>query len=605
MIPKEFRKLRGLFSRSEKFKIIVLFVMMVLAALLEVAGIGMVPAFVSIVANPQRAFEHEVFGPLLQRLGIDSSRDLLVFGAIALIGIFLVKNAYIVFYRFIEARFIFSRRYTFSHRLMRAYMQAPYTFYLQRNTSELIRNITAEVNLLINQVLNPTMKIGKEGVMSLGIVIFLVAMEPLITLFVLIVMGGMAGGFLFFTQRRLKRYGVEEQRCRKEMIKQANQGFGGIKDARVLNREEEFIEAFRKEAFRSSRLLYIKKFISEVPRPVIETMAVIAIMAIALIMHLQGRPVADIIPVIALFGVALVRLMPSMQIMTHMLTNLRYNIVSVNPIYDDLTTLKDFGKQLRDDRGKEKRVELTESISIKDLHYHYPESREQALNGVSLEIPRGKAVAFVGASGAGKTTIVDVLLGLLEPQKGEIRVDGKNIFESISAWQRNIGYIPQFIYLSDDTLRRNIAFGLPDKDIDEERIQRAVELARLGDLVSRLPDGLDAVIGERGTRLSGGQRQRIGIARALYHDPQVLVMDEATSALDNITEQQIIRAIDALKGDRTIIMIAHRLTTVMNCDTLYLMDNGRIEDSGTYAELLERNPGFREMAGDQNYNNRT
>ena len=597
MIPPEFHKLRQLFSRSEKFKIIALFLMMLLAALLEVAGIGMVPAFVSIVADPQRAFEHEYFGPLLERIGIESARDLLIYGAIALVGIFMIKNAYIVFYRFIEARFIFSRRYTFSHRLMRAYMQAPYTFYLQRNTSELLRNITGEVNLLINHVLNPIMKIGKEGVMTLGIVVFLVAMEPLITLFVLLVMGGMAGGFLYVTQRKLKRYGVEEQQCRKEMIKQANQGFGGIKDARVLNREAEFIEGFRKEAFRSSRLLFIKKFISEVPRPVIETMAVFAIMAIALIMHLQGRPVVDIIPVIALFGVAIVRLMPAIQIMAEKLANLRYNIVSVNPIYDDLTILKDFGKQLRDDRGQGKRIELTESIAIKDLHYHYPESEEQALNGVSLDIPRGRAVAFVGPSGAGKTTIVDVLLGLLEPKKGGIQVDGKNIFDSISAWQLNIGYIPQFIYLSDDSLRRNIAFGLPDKDIEEDRIQRAVELAQLNDLVNRLPGGLDAVIGERGTRLSGGQRQRIGIARALYHDPQVLVMDEATSALDNITEQHIIRAIDALKGDRTIIMIAHRLTTVMNCDTLYLMNHGKIEDSGTYAELLERNPGFREMAG--------
>ncbi len=268
----------------------------------------------------------------------------------------------------------------------------------------------------------------------------------------------------------------------------------------------------------------------------------------------------------------------------------------MNPLYDDLSALKAYQQEFRSDRKKKAKTVLTEKIAIRDLHYHYPNSEEQALNGVSLDIARGSAVAFVGPSGAGKTTIVDVLLGLLEPQKGEILVDGKNIFDSISAWQRNIGYIPQFIYLADDTMRRNIAFALPDDQVDEQKVQRAVEQAQLTELVERLPDGLDTVIGERGARLSGGQRQRIGIARALYHDPQVLVMDEATSALDNITEQQIIQAIDTLKGERTIVMIAHRLTTVMNCDVLYMMENGRITDQGTYAELLARNAGFREMA---------
>ncbi len=595
-LPKEFGKLRRLFNRKEKIKIIVLFGMMMIAAVLEVIGIGMIPAFVSIVANPQRVLEHDTWGAIIARFNIEDSRDLLIYGASALIIIFVIKNIYIIAYRYFEARFIYNRRYLFSHRLMSAYMQAPYTFYLQRNTAELLRNTTGEVNLLINNVLSPLMNIAKESVMSLAVIIFLFAVEPLITLFVLVVMGGIAGFFLFFTQRKVKRFGIEAQRYRRDMLKSAQQGFGGIKDARVLNREPYLVDVFRKMAFRSSRLQMMKKIISEIPRPMVETIAVIGIMAIAMVMNLQGRPIADIVPVIALFGVAVVRLMPSIQMATQQLTNLRYNIAAVNPIYDDLITLKDYQKDFIIDRKKNDKTTLNQQIEIADLHYHYPESEEQALNGVSLVIPKGKAIAFVGPSGAGKTTIVDVLLGLLEPQKGIILVDGKNIFDSISAWQRNIGYIPQFIYLSDDTLRRNIAFGLPDDQIEEDRIQKAVELSQLSELVGRLPKGLDTIIGERGTRLSGGQRQRIGIARALYHDPQVLVMDEATSALDNITEQHIINAIEALKGERTIIMIAHRLTTVMNCDTLYMMDQGGIVDTGTYAELLANNPAFREMA---------
>jgi len=570
--------------------------MMMIAAALEVIGIGMIPAFVSIVATPDRVLEHDTWGPFIQGLGIEGSRDLLIYGAITLIVVFLIKNLYVVAYRYVEARFIYNRRYMFSHRLMTAYMQAPYPFYLERNSNELLRNTTGEVNIMINQVLSPLLRISKEVIMGLGVITFLFVLEPLITLFVIMVMGGVAGLFLFITQKKVKQYGIEAQHYRRDMMKAARQGFSGIKDARVLNRERHLIEVFRRMARRSSTLQMMKKVISDIPRPLIETIAVTGIMAIALIMHLQGRPVVDIVPIIALFGVATVRLMPAIEQSTRQLTELRYNLAAVNPLYDDLTALKAYQQEFRTDRKKNEKTVLAEKIAIRDLHYHYPNSEEQALNGVSLDIPRGSAVAFVGPSGAGKTTIVDVLLGLLEPQKGEILVDDRNIFDSISAWQRNIGYIPQFIYLADDTMRRNIAFALPDDQIDDQKIQRAVEQAQLSELVERLPEGVDTMIGERGARLSGGQRQRIGIARALYHDPQVLVMDEATSALDNITEQHIISAIDALKGQRTIVMIAHRLTTVMNCDTLYMMENGRITDQGTYTGLLARNAGFREMA---------
>lgn len=564
--------------------------------MLEVVGIGMVPAFVAIVANPSRVLEHERLTGFFSSLNIHSSRDLLIYGGMALIVVFVVKNAYILVFRYFEARFIYNRRYTFSHRLMTAYMQAPYTFYLNRNSSELLRNTTGEVNIMINSVLNPSLKIIKEIIMGVSVVVFLFVVEPVVTLFVLVVMGGMAGLFLLFTQKRMRHYGREAQRYRREMIKAARQGFGGIKDARVLNRENEFIDVFRRMARDSSRLQRNKTFISQIPRPVIETIAVGGIMLIAVVMVLQDRPISSIIPVLAMFGVAIIRLMPAIQQITQTLTDLRFHLPSVNPIYDDLQELKPFIREFRADRKRKEKLTMEGSLTFNDVHYTYPKSEEQALRGVSFDIRKGQAVAFVGPSGAGKTTVVDVLLGLLEPQQGVVAVDGKNIFSSISAWQRNIGYIPQFIYLADDSLRRNIAFGLPDRLIDEEKMQRAVEQSQLKELTDRLPEGLNTVIGERGTRLSGGQRQRVGIARALYHDPQVLVMDEATSALDNVTEQQIIDAIEGLKGERTVVMIAHRLTTVMNCDVLFYMEEGRIVDQGTYGELLQRNVHFREMA---------
>lgn len=595
-IRPEYNKLRKLFNRSEKIKIGLLFGMMLLAAFLELLGIGMIPAFVAIVADPARVLKYKQLSELYQFLNITNARDLLIYGGSALIGVYIIKNGYLLIYHYLEARFVFNRRYTFSHKLMTAYMQAPYTFYLERNSSELLRNTNNEVNIMVNNVLLPILKVSKELIMGVVVVLFLLLAEPTITMIISIVMGGMAGSFLIITRKRMNDLGLKAQEFRKGMLKAAQQGFGGIKDARVLNREGEFIETFRSMAYQSSQLQLMKNFISSIPRPTVETLSVGGIMLIAVIMVLQERPISSIVPIVAMFGVAIVRLIPAIHQVTQLLTDLRFNIASVNPVYDDLTLLKEATQAFRSDRRKNQKLELRKSIVIDNLYYQYPKSTEQALNGVNLEIPYGNAVALVGSSGSGKTTLADSLLGLLVPQKGAILVDGVNISESISGWQQNIGYIPQFIYLSDDTLKRNIAFGLPDDKIENEKILKAVELAQLSDLIEHLPQGIDTVIGERGTRLSGGQRQRVGIARALYHEPHVLVMDEATSALDNITEHQIIEAIEALKGNRTVIMIAHRLTTVMNCDVLFFMENGKIVDKGSYSELLKRNHKFKEMA---------
>ncbi len=570
--------------------------MMLFAALLEVAGIGMIPAFVSIVAEPEKILNYEPVDRVFAFLGITTSRDLLIWGGVALISIFVIKNLYLIAYFYILSRFVYNRNYMISQRLMKSYMQAPYTFHLQRNTAELLRNTTQEVRLVVQQVVKPGLEITKEIVMVVSIITFLVIMEPLITLIVFIVMGSTVGGFLMLTQKKMRSFGKEEQKLRMEMIKSVNQGLGGIKDARVLNREEEFIESFRKAAFRSSRLLATKNFISKIPKPVVETVAVGGIMLIAILMVLQGRPITSIIPILALFAMATMRLLPAIQKITSTMTSLRYNIVSLDPLYEDMLELAPYRKNFLADRKKHERITLQKKIECKDVHYHYPESDEQALKGVSFVIPKGKAVAFTGASGAGKTTVVDLLLGLLDPQKGQILVDGLDIRDNLSAWQRNIGYIPQFIYLGDETLRKNIAFGVPENEIEDEKVWNAIKLAQLEDTVNQMPDKLDTVIGERGTRLSGGQRQRVGIARALYHDPQVLVMDEATSALDNITEKQIIEAIDQLKGERTVITIAHRLTTVMKCDMIYFMMDGKIQSQGTYDELVKKSEKFRVLA---------
>ncbi len=591
------KKIFYILPKGDPYKVSMLFLLMLIKAVLEVLGIGMIPAFVSIVAAPDRVLEIAWLQPVFEWLNITGSRDLLLWGSAALLGIFIVKSAYIIFFNYIEARYIFNRRYIISHRMMSAYMQAPYTFHLQRNTAELLRNVTSEVYILINKVLSKILGMAREGLMALSILLFLLVVEPLITVIVILFAGLGAGTFLQLTKRKVKAYGEREQVHRSEMIKAVNQGLGGLKDARVLNREFEFIKRFSDEARDSSKLLTYISYTSKIPQPLIETIAVAGMMMISAILVWQGRPLAIIIPILTLFAMAIVRLMPAIRSLTSDYTNLIYNMVSLNPIYNDLKSLEETSREFRAERRDIKPMVLEQKIEGRNVFYSYPNSEENALDGVSFSIPRGTAVAFVGESGAGKTTVVDLLLGLLDPGKGEVLVDGRDIRENISAWQRNIGYIPQSIYLADETLRKNIAFGIPEEEIDDEQVMKALELAQLKKMVDdQLPDGLDTILGENGTRLSGGQRQRVGIARALYHEPQVLVMDEATSALDNITEKEITNAIESLKGERTVIMIAHRLTTVESCDRLYLMSNGKIMDEGTYGELVDGNSDFRKMA---------
>jgi ABC-type multidrug transport system fused ATPase/permease subunit len=570
--------------------------MMMVAAGLEILGIGMIPAFVAIVASPERVLEYEPIQPLLEFLNINTARELLIWGSGALLGSFILKSSYKLFFNYFQARYIYNRRYQISHRMMSSYMQAPYTFHLERNTAELLRNITQEVNILIGNVLTMLLDISKQAVITISILLFLFIAEPFVTLLVIAFSGLASGSFLYMTKKKVKAYGKREQQHRREMIKAVNQGLGGIKIARVLNRESEFIEKFRTEVRNSTRLLTYMTYTKKIPQPLIETTAVMAMLLIASFLVWQGRPMEVIVPTLTLFAVAIVRLMPAVKSLTSDYTNLIYNIVALDPIYSDLKELEHSSKKFIKERKASQPLKLEHLVEARSVNYVYPNSDEQALKGVSFKIPKGHAVGFVGESGAGKTTVVDLLLGLMEPSSGEILVDGKNIHDHLSAWQQNIGYIPQSIYLADETLRSNIAFGIPEKEIDDEKVMRALELAQLKELIERLPDGMETILGENGTRLSGGQRQRVGIARALYHDPEVLVMDEATSALDNITEKEITMAIELLKGDRTIIMIAHRLSTVENCDVLYLMKDGEITDSGSYEELVENNREFRKMA---------
>jgi len=512
------------------------------------------------------------------------------------LGAFVLKNSFMVFYKYFSTSFIFGLYTRLGDKLFRTYMHAPYTFHLGRNSSRLLRNVTQETQLLVVQFLFPFLKFLMDiGIVS-GILILLLLVEPVMTFIVFGVLGGGSMLFMRILRSRIKKYGKQEQQYRGEMIQSVNEGLGGLKDVKVMSRTPFFTEKFRSDLSKTSNAFRFKEFIGQIIIPSVETFAVLGMLAIALFLLWQGRDLQSIIPLLALFITATARLMPAFKKTIQHYTILKYHSYVVDPVYDDLTYVEsEEGAQA--DGTEIQPLEWKDKMEFRDVSYSYPESDgEKALDEVNLTIKKGEVIGFVGSSGAGKTTIVDVLLGLLKPDSGSVYADGKDIFSHLKAWQRNVGYIPQGIFLSDATIRENIAFGIPPELIDEERIRSAVKSAYMEEYVNQLPKGLDTVIGEAGVRLSGGQRQRIGIARALYHDPEILIMDEATSALDNQTERYVMESVEQLKKERTIIMIAHRLSTVRNADKLFLMNRGRIEASGTYDQLLAKSGKFRELA---------
>ncbi len=558
---------------------------------MEALSIGVIAGFVSVVANPEILFNIELLKPVLEFFGIETSQDVLIYGAIFLILVFASKNLYLITFKYLKARFVFHRYRSIFNRLFNIYMNVPYSFHLNRNSAEIIRNVTHETREVVQGVILPLLQITTEALMVIVILLLLFIVEPVITLATVLLLGGTSFVFLKVTRRRMNKYGKKALKERAKIIQTANEGIGGFKDATVMNRQPWFIEKFEKSMDLLCRAHIFKDLTRQSVRHVMETIAIIGMLLIALFLLFQGHPISYLVSILALFALSVHRLLPAMNKIVSDYNVLRYHAYSIDPIYNDLTKLKIQEKSSKEER----KLPLEEKIELRDVSFSYNEKEDAVLKNISLSIYKGSAVGIIGGTGSGKTTIADLILGLLTPTKGEVVVDGKNILDDLQAWQRNIGYIPQFIYLSDDTIRNNIAFGLGEEDIDDEKIERAAKMAQLNEFTDKLPEGLNTFIGEHGVRLSGGQRQRIGIARALYHNPEVLVMDEATSSLDSITERYVIEAIERLKRDRTIIIIAHRLSTIKNCDKLCLVKDKRIVAEGDYNSLLEISKDFQEI----------
>lgn len=573
------RKILKLFNKKEKKLLFLLFFMMVIAALLEMVGIGLIVPFASIVTNPDIINQQPVLKFLYELFNFESTMNFTLFCVVLLLSVFVIKNLYLLLFNHMQYKVILNQQVKLSRRLFAEYLTKPYIFHLQRNTADLLRNVNGEVPRVFQGIIMAGFQLITESLVISCILLLLILTSPVATTVAAILLGGSVLMFFKFFRKKTNSIGSEQQSLSGMMIKAVNQGLGASKEVKVLGKEGYFVNEYYNQSRRYVNNSRYIMMLEQAPRLFLETMLVSIILVTMVIILIQDTNTNEIVSTMALFAMSAFRLMPSINRVMAMVTTIRFNQHALSVVYEDIfegqnqcpSSIKESDSGLIMEG-----IYFRDSINLCNVSFRYPGQKEYSIKDISLTIPIGHSVAFVGESGAGKTTLVDIILGLFVPEKGSVQIDGKSLWDQKCLWQKKIGYIPQSIFLSDDTIRHNVAFGIDKEKISDEEVWRALDQAQLKDYVMNLPEKLDTTVGERGVRLSGGQRQRIGIARALYHDPEILFMDEATSALDGETEKEIIKAIDGLKGAKTLIIIAHRLSTIENCDTVFKINNGRL-----------------------------
>lgn len=541
-----------------------------IGTILETAGIGLVIPAIALMADPNIAENYPVLMLLFEALGNPSHAQLVIYGVSLLLGAYVIKALYLAFLSWKQSQYIYDIKAHLSQTLFELYIRSPYEFHLQQNSGHLIRNITIEVEQLVSRVLIPGVLLVTELMVIAAIAALLLVIQPFGALVLFAVMGLAMYGFQRITQNHLKKWGVERQQHEGHRIQKAQEGLGGIKDVKLLGKESNFIHSYGQHTLKASLVERRQYALSNIPRLWLETVGVLGLTLLVVVSLQKTASPSDVIPIIGLFAAAAFRILPSANRVLHSIQSLRYADAVISLI------LKEFELKQETSSQFDPNFKFQQQIEIRDVTYTYPNASNHSLSNVSFAIQKGESVGLIGTSGAGKSTLVDVLLGLIHPASGGVFVDDININKNMKSWQNLVGYVQQSIYLTDDTLRRNIAFGLNDDEIDDSLVMQAVSAAQLDEFVQDLPEGINTFVGERGVRLSGGQRQRIGIARALYHNPPVLVFDEATSALDNETEAEVMQSILSLKGTRTMIIIAHRLSTIKHCDKVYRLERGRL-----------------------------
>lgn len=598
--------IRVMLTPKERRHGIAVLAMMIFLALLETAGVASVLPFLAVLGNPDLVHSNPVLhwlyvsgrfrdtGSFLFALGVAS------FVLVATSSLFRIAAAYV------SNRYVQMRRYSLSTRLLRTYLRQPYTFFLNRNSADLAKGVLSEVDVVMSQAVKPMLDLIAYGLVALVIIGLLVVADPRLAAVTTGVVGGLYAATYLLVRGWLRRMGKERVSVNLRRFQAASEAFGGIKDLKVLGREAAYIDRFRRPAHAYSKLQLMQATLSVIPKYIIEAVAFGGMLALALYLISTNNDLGHVLPMLGLYAFGGYRLLPAVQHVYGSVNSLRFGWPALEALYGDMQQVRQaegVANTCDDEAGGQQgtladdRLLLRSRFVLDGVSYAYPGAAGPALQDVDLVIPARSSVAFVGRTGAGKTTLADLVLGLLLPDSGKIEVDTRSLDkDSLPAWQANIGYVPQSIYLADASISENIAFGIPHQEIDQAAVERAAAIANIHDyIMHELPLGYGTTVGDRGVRLSGGQRQRIGIARALYHDPDVLIMDEATSALDSETEQAVMQAVARLAGKKTIIMIAHRLSTVRDCDQIVVLERGRIAGTGTYDQLKNANSAFQRL----------
>lgn len=589
------RKLLTILSTRERKRLVFVLLSMVLMGFFEVVGVGSIMPFISVVSEPDLIHTNEYLSWAYEAFGFTTARGYLLAFGIAVMSFLVFSNVSRALVSWVVHRYSSMRLHSIGYRLLRRYLDQPYVFFLNQNTSVLAKNILNEVTAVVNRFLLPSLEFASKGVIAISIVSLLFFVDPLLAALITGVLTTAYALVFLAVRRTLNSIGKKRLVTNSLRFKYATEAMSGIKDIKLLRKEHSFLRAYGVPSKGYAKAEVASAIIGEIPKYFLETIAFGGVLLIVLYLIQTRGNFNEIVPIISLYALAGYRLMPALQSLFRSLTKMRYSAPLVETLYDDLVGWEESRSSSSGPPAEP--LPFRVQFDLRDIRFRYPNTDEPVIRDESISVTKNTTVGFVGPTGCGKTTLVDIVLGLLVPETGEVLVDGVPVDDDNRRnWQANLGYVPQHIYLTDDTIAKNIAFGVPSEELDPSAVERAARVANLHDFIANeLHDGYETIVGERGIRLSGGQRQRIGIARAVYHDPDVLILDEATSALDNLTEQAIMDAIHNLSHQKTILMIAHRLSTVRECDVIYMMDHGKIVDSGGYDDLLARNASFRRM----------
>ena len=577
-------KIRYIFDRKQKIQLVFLGIMIFIGGFLETLGVGAMIPVVNVLLMPEAVQGYIEKYDSLKRLcamfHVEDVGQITMALLIGLMAIYVLKNLYILLLTYLQNSFITQNRNRMISRVMAEFLNRPYEKYLGADIPTVFRITDSDIPHTFSLML-AMLQLASEVVVTFLIFLVLLWQSVALTLFVIAIFGIMTLFIIRILKPRMNRIGAKNQALQSRIAKWRIQATYGLKDVTVLNREEFFIRNYYETGKTGADVARNYAVLNNLPRLLIETVFIVSVLSFIAIYISGGGNVASIMTTIAAFGVAAMRVLPSVNRINTYITEIAYTEPSLNFVYENLQEGMKTDAMLAERRANSQveKLKLEDKIELDHISFHYPDSDKYIFRDAHMVVPRGKSVGIIGASGAGKSTIVDVLLGLLQVQEGEITCDGINIFKNYESWLAQVGYIPQSIYLIDESIRDNIAFGIDADRIDDKRIWEVLEEAQLKEFVEELPQGLDTTIGDRGVRLSGGQRQRIGIARALYNDPEILVFDEATSALDNETEAAVMEAVNSFHGKKTMIIIAHRLNTIEKCDIIYKVENGKLVET--------------------------